>query len=339
MVFEPCIYAWRNIMGDGCMPAEGSKMKKEEFYYDSRDNQSRIHGVRYTPGDRVPICVVQIIHGMAEYIERYEEFARFLVERGCVVTGNDHLGHGKSVGEDGLYGYFCEQDPATVVVRDVHRLKKMTQQLYPTLPYLIIGHSMGSFILRNYLTVYGSGISGAVIMGTGYQKSSSMKAAQLMVRFQKLFWGSRHVSRFCDKVSFGSYNKRIADARTDFDGLSKDEESVQKYVEDPLCGNIFTINGFLTLTELIMRAHDPERMKKIPADLPLMVISGAADPLGGYGEGIPKVCEGLRQAGGKDVEMHLCPTGRHALLKEPERAEIMEEIYRWIRNHCLTADA
>ena len=314
-------------------------MKKEEFYYDSRDNRSRIHAVRYTREDREPVCVVQIIHGMAEYIERYEEFAGFLTDQGCVVTGNDHLGHGKSVGEDKLYGYFCEQDPATVLVRDVHRLKKMTQQVYPGLPYVIIGHSMGSFILRNYLTMYGTGITGAVIMGTGYQTMSSMRAARLLVDFQKFFLGSRHVSKFSDKVSFGSYNKRIPDAKTPFDWLCKDAESVQRYIDDPLCGNVFTLNGFQTLTELITRANDPKRLQKIPAGLPLMVISGDADPLGEYGKGIPKVCEALRNAGVKDVEMHLCETGRHELLNEPERAQIMEEIFDWIRKHCLPAGA
>lgn len=314
-------------------------MKKEEFYFDSRDNKSRIHAVRYLPEEQDPVCVVQIIHGMAEYIERYEEFARFLTKQGCVVTGNDHLGHGKSVGEDGLYGYFCEQDPATVLVRDVHRLKKMTQQVYPCLPYVIVGHSMGSFILRNYLTMYGSGITGAVIMGTGYQSRGTMAAAIFMVKLQKIFLGSRHVSKFSDKVSFGSYNKGIPDAKTEFDWLSKDEESVKRYIEDPLCGNVFTLNGFQTLSELIMRAHDPKRLQKIPADLPLLVISGDADPLGGYGKGIPKVCEGLRGAGVKDVEMHLCETGRHELLNEPERAQIMEVIYGWIQKHCLKTDA
>ena len=314
-------------------------MKKEEFYYDSRDNRSRIHAVRYIPQDREPVCVVQIIHGMAEYIERYEEFARFLTDRGCVVTGNDHLGHGRSVGDDKLYGYFCEQDPATVLVRDAHRLKKMTQQEYPGLPYVIIGHSMGSFILRNYLTMYGTGITGAVIMGTGYRAKGAMKAVKLAVRLQKLFLGSRHVSYFSDKISFGSYNKRIPDARTDFDWLCKDAESVQRYIDDPLCGNVFTLNGFETLTELIMRANDSERLKKIPAELPLMVISGDADPLGEYGKGIPKVCEALRSAGVKDVEMRLCETGRHELLNEPERAQIMEVIFGWIQKHCIRADA
>ncbi len=314
-------------------------MKKEEFYYDSRDNRSRIHAVRYIPQDRKPVCVVQIIHGMAEYIERYEEFARFLTDRGCVVTGNDHLGHGRSVGDDKLYGYFCEQDPATVLVRDAHRLKKMTQQEYPGLPYVIIGHSMGSFILRNYLTMYGTGITGAVIMGTGYRTKGAMRAVKLVVQFQKLFLGSRHVSYFSDKISFSGYNKRIPDARTDFDWLSKDAESVQRYIDDPLCGNVFTLNGFETLAELIMRANDPERLKKIPAQLPLMVISGDADPLGEYGKGIPKVCEALRSAGVKDVEMHLCETGRHELLNEPERVQIMEVIFAWIQKHCISADA
>lgn len=314
-------------------------MKKEEFYYDSRDNRSRIHAVRYIPEDQKPVCVVQIAHGMAEYVERYEEFARFLTDRGCVVTGNDHLGHGKSVGDDKLYGYFCEQDPATVVVRDVHRLKKMTQQEFPGLPYVIIGHSMGSFILRNYLTMYGTGIAGAVIMSTGYRTVSSMRMLKFVIQIQKLFLGARHVSRFCDKVSFGGFNQRISDAKTEYDWLCKDEEIVRRYKEDPLCGNIFTLNGFQTLTELILRANDPKRLRKIPAELPLMVISGDADPLGEYGQGIPKVCDALRSAGVKDVEMRLYETGRHELLNEPERAQIMEEIFDWIRRHCLMSGA
>ena len=126
-------------------------MKNEEFYFDSRDNISKIHAVRWTPESGNVVAIVQIVHGMAEYVERYEEFAQFLTERNIVVTGEDHLGHGKSVPEGGIQGYFCEQDPATVVVRDVHRLKKMTQELYPGVPYFILGHSMGSFILRNYM--------------------------------------------------------------------------------------------------------------------------------------------------------------------------------------------
>ena len=149
-------------------------VKKEEFTFDSRDGKSKIHAVRWVPEQRV-VCIVQIIHGMAEYIERYEELAQYLGEKGILVTGDDHLGHGKSVAKDGTYGYFCEQDPATVVVRDVHRLKKMTQEEYPGIPYIILGHSMGSFILRNYLFRYGTGIQGAIVCGTGSQPKALVK--------------------------------------------------------------------------------------------------------------------------------------------------------------------
>lgn len=120
-------------------------MIKEEFYFDSRDGENRIHAVRYTPDDGNVRGIVQIVHGMAEYVERYENLAEFLTKRGILVTGEDHLGHGKSVSEGGSFGYFCEQDPATVVVRDVHRLKKITEEQYPQVPYIILGHSMGSF--------------------------------------------------------------------------------------------------------------------------------------------------------------------------------------------------
>lgn len=144
-------------------------MIKEEFYFDSRDGESCIHAVRYTPDDGNVKGIVQVVHGMAEYVERYENLAEFLTARGILVTGEDHLGHGKSVAEGGTYGYFCEQDPATVVVRDVHRLKKITEESYPEVPYVILGHSMGSFITRNYLCRYGKGVDGAVIVGTGMQ--------------------------------------------------------------------------------------------------------------------------------------------------------------------------
>lgn len=150
---------------------QGGLMIKEEFYFDSRDGENRIHAVRYTPDDGNVRGIVQIVHGMAEYVERYENLAEFLTKRGILVTGEDHLGHGKSVSEGGSFGYFCEQDPATVVVRDVHRLKKITEEQYPQVPYIILGHSMGSFIARNYLCRYGSGIDGAVIVGTGMQSS------------------------------------------------------------------------------------------------------------------------------------------------------------------------
>ena len=309
-------------------------MKKEEFFFDSRDNHSKIHAVRYTPDDGNVRAVVQIVHGMAEYVERYEEFAQFLVEKGFAVTGEDHLGHGGSVGENGC-GYFCGQDPATVVVRDVHRLKKMTQQVYPSVPYIILGHSMGSFILRNYLCRYGTGISGAIIMGTGIQPGALLAAAKAMTAVNKVIFGDRHVSHFLDRLAFGGYNKRFAPARTDKDWLTGETSVVDRYVADPMCGFVFTVNGFRTLFELIDRSQKPDYLQKIPSDLPVLIVSGEEDPVGDFGKGVRRTAESLEKAGMKRLTCKLYPAARHELLNETERAVVMEDIHSWISENVL----
>lgn len=262
-------------------------MIKSEICYDSRDGVSKINALRYEPDNKADVrAVVQIVHGMAEYAERYEEFAEFLTKQGVVVTADDHLGHGKTAQKSGKYGYFCEQDAATVLVRDVHRLKKLTQMEYPDVPYIIMGHSMGSFITRNYLCRYGTGVSGAIIMGTGMQAKPVLAVARLMTRLQKVLFGPEHVSRFIDKLAFGSYNSRIQQPKTPYDWLSGDEERVAAYVKDSQCGFVFTVNGFETLFELIYRLHKQENLQNVPKKLPILMVSGTADPVGGYGKGV-----------------------------------------------------
>ncbi|MCM1043952.1 MAG: lysophospholipase [Candidatus Gastranaerophilales bacterium] len=310
-------------------------MKKETFYFDSRDGKSKLHAVRYLPDTGDVTCVLQIVHGMAEYMERYEELAAFLTEKGFVVTGEDHLGHGKSVPEGGRFGYFCEQDPATVVVRDVHRLKKLTQELYPSAPYVILGHSMGSFILRNYLCKYGSGISGAVIVGTGMQSRGLIAFSKMVAAIQKLFCGGKHVSQLINVATFGSYTKRIENPRTLADWLSRNEENVDRYVADPLCNFTFTVNGFQTLFELISRIQKPENLKKVPKELPILMVSGADDPVGAYGEGVRKAYDSLRKAGVKDVGIKLYDGDRHELLNETDRAQVWADIYDWMEDKVI----
>lgn len=307
-------------------------MNKEEFYFDSRDAQTKLHAVRYTPDDGEVRCVVQIVHGMAEYVERYEEFAKFLTDRHCAVTGEDHLGHGKSVGPDGIYGYFCAQDAATVVVRDVHRLKKMTQAAYPDVPYFILGHSMGSFILRNYLCRYGSGIAGAVIMGTGMQPAALVKASKALAAVIGVFTGPKKVSRFLDRAAFGQFNKKIPNPRTKSDWLSREADRVDAYIADPLCGFVFTVNGFRTLTELIARIQKPENLERIPKSLPILMVSGGDDPVGEYGEGVRRARRSMEAAGVKDIKLKLYEGDRHELLNETDRGQVMEDIYDWMQS-------
>lgn len=311
-------------------------MVKEEFYFDSRDGETKLHAVRYRPEEEESArCVLQIVHGMAEYVERYEEFAAFLVERGFVVTGEDHLGHGKSVGENGQTGYFCEQDPATVLVRDVHRLKKLTEERYPNVPYVILGHSMGSFITRNYLCRYGTGISGAVIMGTGMQSAGILRMAKAVAGAQKRFYGSRHVSGLLDKMAFAAYGRGVSNPRTSWDWLSRDSERVDRYIEDPMCGFTFTVNGFGALFELVSRLHDPQNLNAIPATLPIFMVSGDADPVGGYGAGFRKAYDSLVGAGLVNIKTKLYKGARHELLNETNRGQVMEDICGWVENTVL----
>lgn len=311
-------------------------MIKSEICYDSRDGVSKINALRYEPDNKADVrAVVQIVHGMAEYAERYEEFAEFLTKQGVVVTADDHLGHGKTAQKSGKYGYFCEQDAATVLVRDVHRLKKLTQMEYPDVPYIIMGHSMGSFITRNYLCRYGTGVSGAIIMGTGMQAKPVLAVARLMTRLQKVLFGPEHVSRFIDKLAFGSYNSRIQQPKTPYDWLSGDEERVAAYVKDSQCGFVFTVNGFETLFELIYRLHKQENLQNVPKKLPILMVSGTADPVGGYGKGVRSAYDSLKKAGVEDITLKLFEEGRHELLNETNREEIMQYFWNWIEEKIL----
>ena len=311
-------------------------MKKTDFYFDSRDGESRIHALRYEPEEEAlcdgrPAAILQIVHGMAEYIERYEETAKFFTDRGFVVTGEDHLGHGRTVAEGGAMGYFCKQDPATVVIRDVHRLKKMTQAQYPGTPYFLLGHSMGSFILRNYLCRYGSGIQAAVIVGTGMQSAGMVYGAKAVAGLQRMFLGGRHVSRLLDRLVFGSYSKRIENPRTENDWISRSAENVDQYNADPLCGFIFTVNGFQTLFELIARIRKKKNLEKIPRNLPVFFAAGAQDPVGDYGEGVKRAYDSLDAVGLKHLAMKLYEGDRHEILNETDAEQVRQDIYDWLQ--------
>ena len=307
-------------------------MKKEDIYFESRDGVSKLHAIVWSDETKNPIGILQIIHGMAEYIDRYDDFARFMVGKGFVVVGDDHLGHGDSVGENGTYGYFCKKDPATVLVRDEHRLKKLMEAKYPGVPYYILGHSMGSFIARNYLNRYGSGIQGMIVMGTGNQSKALLGASKVLVGLTGFFCGEKHVAKFINKLAFGTFNRAIEDAKTNVDWLTKDEAIVDKYIADERCGFAFTVNGFRGLFELIYRLQKPKNLVTIPKKIPVFFVSGEEDPVGDYGEGVIGAKNDLVRAGLENVSMKLYPGDRHEILNETDKDIVYQDIYEWLES-------
>lgn len=301
---------------------------KKEFYFDSRDSKTKIHAIEWIPEEK-PLAILQIVHGMAEYVDRYDAFARFLAAQGILVVGEDHLGHGKSVAEGNPCGYFCRRDAATVVVRDVHRLKKLTQEAHPGVPYYILGHSMGSFILRNYLCRYGSGISGAVIMGTGMQPRAMVKGGKLLVSLLYPFFGPKHRSRLVNQIAFGSFSKGMETGSPNV-WLSRDPAEVKKYDGDPLCGFVFTLNGFRTLFTLIDRLYEPSYLAQMPRELPVLFVAGDQDPVGENGAAVKRVWESFQKMGMQHTACRLYAGARHEILNETNRREVYEDLSDWI---------
>lgn len=311
--------------------------ERVEFTYDSRDGETRIHAVKWIPSEETlvdgkPYCVVQIVHGMQEYAMRYDDFASFLASHGILVVGNDHLGHGMSIKEGNPLGYMCSQDPATVLVRDVHRLKKLTQKEYPGVPYIIIGHSMGSYVLRNYLTRYGTGIDGAVLMGTGFEKASTTTVSAFAAKILEIFQGAKHPSQFMENTGFKAYMTHIEHPRTNKDWITRDEKMVEDYISNPLCNFTFTINGFETLLELVKRAQDVKKMKEIPKKLPILIVSGTEDPVGAWGEGPSKLYDLYLNLDLTKTQLKLYNGARHEVLNEIDRETTYRDILNWVSN-------
>lgn len=312
-------------------------IKTEEFYFDSRDNVHKIRAIKWIPETENYVGIFQIVHGMAEHIERYDDFARFLAEKGFLVVGSDHLGHGKSIADASDYGHFTKNDAVTVIVRDIHRLKKITQEQNPGKLYFILGHSMGSFMMRNYLCRYGKGIDGAILTGTGSQPVATLKAGKALISTIALFHGWKYASPFANKLLNGHDNDAIPNPRTAYDWLSQDDKEVDKYIADELCGFPFTLNGLVTIVDAIDNLRKKDYLDKMPRDLPIAFFSGDKDPVGHWGADVPLIVKQFQDMGMKNVFLKMYPEDRHEILNEINRREVYEDIYGWLEKQ-LTAE-
>ncbi len=309
-------------------------MLTKKFTFLSSDNMTTIHAVRWLPDCGKYDKILQITHGMVEHIGRYEKFAAFLTERNYMVVGMDFLGHGDSVLNKERWGYFAEKTPSNILCRDMQKLRRYVQKKNPGVPYFMLGHSMGSYMLRKYLAFFGEGLDGAVIMGTGYVSPSMTRFGMAVTGAMAGIHGWQYRSRLVDKLTKGRVYQRYDLTGKNYANswLTKDEEIVKIYHEDPRCRFLFTLNGYLGLFEAVLFSCRKKNIEKVPATLPLLFVSGEDDPVGDMGKGVRKVYRLYQATGHKDVSCKLYADDRHEILNELDKEQVFEDIYAWMES-------
>ena len=304
---------------------------KRHFTYPSADGVTQIHAIEWTPEGEIR-AVLQLCHGMVEFIDRYDEFAQYLITRGVLVVGHDHLGHGESVQNEEQYGFFHETEGNTYVIRDIHKLRMATQAKYTGVPYFMLGHSMGSFLIRQYMKTHGQNLSGVIVMGTGDQPPLMVSAGKILCRIIAGLKGWNYRSKLVDNMAFGSYNKRFEPARTPKDWLTKDEKVVDEYLANPWCTFRFTVNAYYHMFCGMQVLADKRSLERIPKDLPIFFVAGAEDPVGNFGKSVEKVYQKYKQCGIRDVRIKLYENDRHEILNETDRQKVFEDLAEWTEN-------
>ena len=272
-----------------------------------------------------PRGVVQLVHGMAEHIRRYEATAEKLNQAGYAVVGHTHTGHG-SYAE--ILGYFGKGGWDTLI-EDVHALRLATQKEYPNLPYFLLGHSMGSFVVRGYCLKYEKGLAGVILSGTGHFAKPILTAGSAIANLQCLFGMAKKPSHLLLEISSADNLKSYDDVQTGFDWLSRDREVVQKYIDDPLCGFTFTASAYRDMFDGLKRLY-PEKLSPMEKEIPVYLLSGDLDPVGANGAGVEKVAQEIRNAGVKDVEVKLYKEGRHEMFNELNKEDVWTDLIEWL---------
>lgn len=306
---------------------------KYDLFYGSKGG-GKIHGCRWEP-QGTPRGVVQIVHGIAEHVERFEALAIYLNSVGYVVVAEDHMGHGRSISEECPQGYF--RGGWFAAVEDTRTLMKYTMTKYPGLPYVMLGISMGSFMVRTLLAKYpDSGISGAVICGTAWQDQGLLNTARAVCGLVCRTAGEERPSPMLQKLMFGSYNKGIEKPQSPNAWLCRDADVVWAYDEDPLCGFAATAGLYRDMMEGIAYIQQSGHLAAMDKSLPVLFIAGDKDPVGNYGKGVKDCAEAFRSAGMEQVTVKLYPDDRHDVLNELDKLAVWTDLRNWIESAAVS---
>lgn len=305
---------------------------KKEITFRSHSELCNISAWSYFPDENIELKgVIQIAHGMAEHHERYEDFIEFLNNNGFAVYINDHLGHGKSVSDDEQLGYFGKKDGHYNLVEDMKNLTDIIKKECNGLPVILFGHSMGSMLARIYTEKYGNELNAVIYCGTCGSNPAAMPGIAIVSAIAKIK-GDHHRSEFINNLAFGAYNKKFSPQRTDFDWLTRDNDIVDKYINDPYCGFLFTTYGYKDLMNMIVVINRNEWYKAVPADIPIYLIAGNDDPVGNYGKGINEVFNKLKATNHSNVSIKLYDSARHEILNEKNKEKVYADILAWVNS-------
>ncbi|GGB35965.1 alpha/beta hydrolase [Lentibacillus populi] len=298
----------------------------EREYWLPMNDGTEVYLKKWYEENRKPKAIIQFAHGMVEHINRYKDFAKFLVAQDIFVYGNDHRGHGKTGDKQGMLGYLADESGFSKTAEDLYTITKHIKQELPGTPIFLLGHSMGSFLARTYIQTHSNEIAGVILAGTGFYPPltsyTGRKIASLLP--------PKKPSKVMNFIAFGTFNKRIRPKETAFDWLTSDAKIVQTYMDDPYCGYIPTAQFFVDLMTGLSTIHDQKGNQMIRNDLPMLLISGDADPVGSYGKGIWKTANMYAKADLENIKVTLFKDGRHEILNESNKAEVYQHVVEWI---------
>ena len=308
-------------------------MRSDDFKFLTED-KIEIFTYRWLPDeDKEVRAAVQIVHGMAEHAGRYGEFADFLADNGFAVYADDHRGHGKTAGSLENIGFFAEENGWNLVVNDEIELTRIIRQENPGIPVFLLGHSMGTFIIRDYIFTQSDSVDGVILSGTSCDPGVMANLGKMIAKWQIKQNGFKAKSPLLDKLSFGKFNSYFKPNRTPFDWLSTNDENVDRYIADPYCGSVFSAGFFYDLIIGVKKVNLFENIEKISSSLPIFLISGEKDPVGNFTKGVLKVFNDYEKAKLNDVSYKFYTGFRHEILKETNRLEVYNDIAGWLNKH------
>ena len=299
--------------------------------YKSSDGRSNVVFYEFVP-DTMPKAILQISHGMCEHIGRYRRFAEFLTKQGILVCGNDHLGHGKTAKTPADLGFFGEKNGWRFLIRDVKQLTEIMKSKYKNIPLFLLGHSMGSFVARAYLSWYSDLVNGAILLGTSGGVAAKSTAAAI-TNLMCAMHGIRFRSGAVTKLATETFTLKVSGKKSDMDWLTRDRKVIEGYQRDKTSSFIFTAKAYNDMITLLNTVSAKDWADSVPENMPTLIMSGDMDPVGEYGKGVYKVYNRLKKAGVKDVTLRLYKGARHELLHELNRGEVFGHILDWLEAH------